>query len=104
MDEFVRTGSDLKNAKLIIIDARSNSGGDEDFIKNWLKSYTGEEPEQKTIISNWGTAMFDRIQAYADLGEEFAMKKSRSHVHSEMAVTYRQIYEELGNEMEGEQK
>lgn len=33
MDEFVRTGSDLKNAKLIIIDARSNSGGDEDFIK-----------------------------------------------------------------------
>ena len=72
MDEFVRTGSDLKNAKLIIIDARSNSGGDEDFIKNWLKSYTGEEPEQKTIISNWGTAMFDRIQAYADLGEEFA--------------------------------
>ena len=70
MDEFVRTGSDLKNAKLI--DARSNSGGDEDFIKNWLKSYTGEEPEQKTIISNWGTAMFDRIQAYADLGEEFA--------------------------------
>ena len=52
MDEFVRTGSDLKNAKLIIIDARSNSGGDEDFIKNWLKSYTGEEPEQKTIISN----------------------------------------------------
>lgn len=72
MDEFVRTGSDLKNAKLIIIDARSNSGGDEDFIKNWLKSYTGEEPEQKTIISNWGTAMFDRTQAYADLGEEFA--------------------------------
>ena len=71
MDEFVRTGSDLKNAKLII-DARSNSGGDEDFIKNWLKSYTGEEPEQKTIISNWGTAMFDRTQAYADLGEEFA--------------------------------
>ena len=38
MDEFVRTGSDLKNAKLIIIDARSNNGGDEDFIKNWLKS------------------------------------------------------------------
>lgn len=72
MNEFVRTGSDLKNAKLIIIDARSNSGGDEDFIKNWLKSYTGEEPEQKTIISNWGTAMFDRTQAYADLGEEFA--------------------------------
>lgn len=72
MDEFVRTGSDLKSAKLIIIDARSNSGGDEDFIKNWLKSYTGEEPEQKTIISNWGTAMFDRTQAYADLGEEFA--------------------------------
>lgn len=72
MDEFVRTGSDFKNAKLIIIDARSNSGGDEDFIKNWLKSYTGEEPEQKTIISNWGTAMFDRTQAYADLGEEFA--------------------------------
>lgn len=72
MDEFVRTGSDLKNAKLIIIDARSNSGGNEDFIKNWLKSYTGEEPEQKTIISNWGTAMFDRTQAYADLGEEFA--------------------------------
>ena len=72
MDEFVHTGSDLKNAKLIIIDARSNSGGDEDFIKNWLKSYTGEEPEQKTIISNWGTAMFDRTQAYADLGEEFA--------------------------------
>lgn len=72
MDEFVRTGSDLKNAKLIIIDARSNSGGDEDFIKSWLKSYTGEEPEQKTIISNWGTAMFDRTQAYADLGEEFA--------------------------------
>ena len=72
MNEFVRNGSDLKNAKLIIIDARSNSGGDEDFIKNWLKSYTGEEPEQKTIISNWGTAMFDRTQAYADLGEEFA--------------------------------
>ena len=72
MNEFVRTGSDLKNAKLIITDARSNSGGDEDFIKNWLKSYTGEEPEQKTIISNWGTAMFDRTQAYADLGEEFA--------------------------------
>ena len=72
MNEFVRTGSDLKNAKLIIIDARSNSGGAEDFITNWLKSYTGEEPEQKTIISNWGTAMFDRTQAYADLGEEFA--------------------------------
>ena len=72
MNEFVRTGSDLKSAKLIIIDARSNSGGDEDFIKNWLKSYTGEEPEQKTIISNWGTAMFDKTQAYADLGEEFA--------------------------------
>ena len=32
------------------------------------------------------------------------MKKSRSHVHSEMTVTYRQIYEELANEMEGEHK
>ena len=72
MDEFVRTGSDLKDAKLIIIDARSNSGGDEDFIKGWLKNYAGEEPEQKTIISNWGTAMFDKPQVYADLGEEFA--------------------------------
>ena len=45
-----------------------------------------------------------RLPLILDLGEEFAMKKSRSHVHSEMAVTYRQIYEELGNEMEGEQK
>ena len=33
-----------------------------------------------------------------DLSEEYAMKKSRSHVHSEMTVTYRQIYEELANE------
>lgn len=39
-----------------------------------------------------------------DLSEEYAMKKSRSHVHSEMTVTYRQIYEELANEMEGEYK
>ena len=72
MNEFVRTGSDLKNAKLIIIDARSNSGGSDHFVTEWLKNYAGEEPEQKTIISNWGTAMFDRTQAYADLGEEFA--------------------------------
>lgn len=72
MNEFVRTGSDLKDAKLIIIDARSNSGGSDHFVTEWLKNYTGKEPEQKTIISNWGTAMFDRTQAYADLGEEFA--------------------------------
>lgn len=58
MNEFVRTGSDLKSAKLIIIDARSNSGGDDHFVTEWLKNYTGEKPEQKTIISNWDTAMY----------------------------------------------
>lgn len=72
VEKFVRSGSDLRDAKLIIIDARSNTGGSDYFIKEWLKNYAGEEPEQKTIISNWGTAMFDKTQAYADLGEEFA--------------------------------
>ncbi len=72
MNEFIRTGAELKDAELIIIDARSNSGGSDHFVTEWLKNYTGEEPEQKTIISNWSTAMFDRTQAYADLGEEFA--------------------------------
>ncbi|MCI7203862.1 MAG: S41 family peptidase, partial [Oscillibacter sp.] len=72
VEKFVRSGSDLRDAKLIIIDARSNTGGSDHFIKEWLKNYAGEEPEQKTIVSNWGTAMFDKTQAYADLGEEYA--------------------------------
>ena len=72
VEKFVRSGSDLRDAKLIIIDARSNTGGSDHFIREWLKNYAGEEPEQKTIISNWGTAMFDKTQVYANLGEEFA--------------------------------
>lgn len=56
------------------------------------------------VITFISFGIFCFLPLILDLGEEFAMKKSRSHVHSEMAVTYRQIYEELGNEMEGEQK
>ena len=33
-----------------------------------------------------------------DLCEESAMKKSRSHVQGEMAVTYRKIYEDMEGE------
>ena len=76
MNEFVRTGSDLKSAKLIIIDARSNSGGDDHFVTEWLKNYTGEKPEQKTIVSNWGTAMYKNSGVGSKLGEEFAVFKT----------------------------
>ena len=76
MNEFVRTGSDLKDAKLIVIDARSNSGGDDQFVTEWLKNYTGEKPEQKTIVSNWGTAMYKNSGVGSKLGEEFAVFKT----------------------------
>lgn len=76
LQKFVRMGADLKDAELIIVDARSNSGGADYFITDWLKNYTGEEPEQKTIISNWGTAMYDKTKAHARLGEEYAAFKT----------------------------
>ena len=76
LQEFVRTGADLRDAELIIVDARSNGGGSDYFIKDWLKNYTGEEPEQKTIISNWGTAMYKGSGVGSKLGEEFAAFKT----------------------------
>ena len=56
------------------------------------------------VITFISFGIFCFLPLMLDLSEEYAMKKSRSHVHSEMAVTYRQIYEELANEMEGEHK
>lgn len=76
LQEFVRTGADLRDAELIIVDARSNGGGSDYFITDWLKNYTGEEPEQKTIISNWGTAMYKGSGVGSKLGEEFAAFKT----------------------------
>ena len=56
------------------------------------------------VITFISFGIFCFLTLMLDLSEEYAMKKSRSHVHSEMTVTYRQIYEELANEMEGEHK
>ena len=56
------------------------------------------------VITFISFGIFCFLPLMLDLSEEYAMKKSRSHVHSEMTVTYRQIYEELANEMEGEHK
>ena len=76
LQEFVRMGADLRDAELIIVDARSNSGGSDYFITDWLKNYTGEELEQKTIVSNWGTAMYKGSGVGSKLGEEFAVFKT----------------------------
>ncbi len=48
--------------------------------------------------------LFCFLPLILDLKEEAAMKKSRSQIHSDMSVTYRQIYEELAKETEGEER
>ena len=42
--------------------------------------------------------IFCFLPLFLDLSEEYAMKRSRSHVQGEMTVTYRQIYEEMEGE------
>ena len=54
------------------------------------------------VITFISFGIFCFLPLLLNLSEEYAMKRSRSQVHSDMTVTYRQIYEEFANEMEGE--
>ena len=52
------------------------------------------------VITFVSFGIFCFLPLMLDLSEEYAMRRSRSHVSGEMTVTYRHIYEE----MEGEAK
>ena len=43
-NEFVPTGSKLKDAKLVILDLRGNTGGDSRFGSEWIHKLTGNWP------------------------------------------------------------
>lgn len=46
---FEKSGSDVKNAKLILIDLRGNHGGERALALNWFRNYTGEYPQLPEI-------------------------------------------------------
>ena len=63
----------------------------------------GRVPKQScspllAVITFVSFGIFCFLPLFLDLSEEYAMKRSRSHVQGEMTVTYRQIYEEMEGE------
>lgn len=47
LERYVTTGADVKNAKLIIYDTRSNGGGASNYSQRWVENFSGVRPELK---------------------------------------------------------
>ena len=57
LNRFAAAGADVRGAKLIIFDIRSNTGGGDEFIKSWIKNYSGEAAEVKECFSTRHSAL-----------------------------------------------
>ena len=50
--EFMQAGKRAKNTELVIFDLRSNSGGNGDSMKTWVRNFSGESPQIPEIRSD----------------------------------------------------
>ena len=66
--KFENSAKDVKDSRLIIYDIRSNGGGSDQYGREWVKIFTGEDPVLNSAFSNRETALSENI--YASLGKE----------------------------------
>ncbi len=52
LDEFAKSGTQAKNSKFIIFDIRSNEGGGDEFIREWIKNFSGQMPKVNKAQAN----------------------------------------------------
>lgn len=67
MDEFAATGADVKDAKVIIYDTRSNGGGSDGPSKKWSANLTGDYSEYRVWTNRKTALSYDP----ASLGKEY---------------------------------
>ena len=51
LTRYSAAGADVRDAKLIIFDLRSNGGGQSRYTDHWVENYSGEQPEAKECFS-----------------------------------------------------
>ena len=69
LNRFAATGADVRNAKLIIFDIRSNGGGQSQYIQDWIENYSGIRPQQKECAATRHTAL--SLYESVAVGEEY---------------------------------
>lgn len=47
LEAFAKSANDCKDAKLIILDVRSNGGGNDGYLHDWYRNFTGKNLEPK---------------------------------------------------------
>lgn len=57
LSKFAETGTPSRNAKMIIFDIRSNGGGSDQYAKQWVKNFTGDEAKVNSIYGGHETAL-----------------------------------------------
>ena len=57
LTRYSAAGADVKDAKLIIFDLRSNGGGQSQYTNHWVENYSGEESELKGCFSTRHSAL-----------------------------------------------
>lgn len=57
LSRFAASGSEMKDAKLLIFDIRSNSGSGDNFFPDWIKNFSGEEAETMGCFSTRHSAL-----------------------------------------------
>lgn len=48
---FEQSGTELKDAELIIFDIRDNNGGSDEFGRRWVKNFAGKEPKENSFFA-----------------------------------------------------
>ena len=70
--DFVASGTEVQDAKLIIFDIRSNGGGDDIYGSNWVKKFCGVVPQypnaQNTRVSRLYNAWLKANGGFAEHG------------------------------------
>lgn len=85
---FQKSGTELRNAKLIIFDIRSNEGGESQYGRNWVGKFSGTYPNLNQIHATRGSKVGKILgdTSKAPLGKFQTIKPIGSFIPSDIPI------------------
>jgi hypothetical protein len=98
LNQFLATASTYRGEPYIIIDVRSNGGGNSNWPQQWITQFTGTCPEEIEIITELKskTTLMGRINLYQYLMKTYP-DMDESTLQREMDVCYQEIHDLEGS-------
>lgn len=68
LNQFVQDAKKVKDAKVIVFDLRSNSGGADEFPRDWVKNFSGTKPQLPQIFSRRASPLANKYNKETGYG------------------------------------